>query len=58
MYAVTVTAPQLRSRPLAFHACLSLDDARELAAIYRALGHPAERIHIEREKPATAATAA
>jgi hypothetical protein len=45
-FTVVVTDPKLRKRNLAEHAGLSADDARELASIYRCLGHPSERIRI------------
>lgn len=37
---VTIVDPRYRGRVLAVHAGLSAHEARELAAVYRALGYP------------------
>lgn len=45
-YVLTVSDPTRRGSVLAVHADLSRTDARELLAVYGALGYPPDRLDV------------
>jgi hypothetical protein len=51
-YVVTVTDPFYRGRSVARHEHLDAASARELSAIYRALGYVDDRVCISRQAQA------